>query len=137
TAVGGYVGDWLSARCRHGHLWLSGVTTLAAVPPGWLALSASSHAVYQASFLIAEFLLFLSTGPVNVVIVSVVPASMRAMAMAVTIFAIHAVGDAISPPIIGALADANGLERAVLIVPMAIAISGVTWIATAWLTAEE
>jgi MFS family permease len=137
TAVGGYVGDWLSTRIRHGHLWLSGVTTLAAVPPGWLALSASSHSVYQACFLIAEFLLFLSTGPVNVVIVSVVPASMRAMAMAVSIFAIHALGDAISPPIIGALADASGLGRAVMIVPLAIAISGVTWIATAWLTPEE
>src|SRR5262249_10223947 len=35
TAVGGYLGDWLSTRVRHGHLWLSGVTTLAAVPPGW------------------------------------------------------------------------------------------------------
>ncbi|PWT86570.1 MAG: MFS transporter [Blastocatellia bacterium] len=137
TAVGGFVGDWLSSRIRHAHLWLSGVTTAAAVPPAWLALSASSHSVYQASFLIAEFLLFLSTGPVNVVIVSVVPASMRAMAMAVSIFAIHALGDAISPPIIGALADASGLERAVMIVPLAIAISGVIWIATAWLVPKE
>jgi MFS transporter, Spinster family, sphingosine-1-phosphate transporter len=137
TVIGGYVGDWLSTRIRHGHLWLSGVTTAAAVPPAWLALSASSRPVYQASFLIAEFLLFLSTGPVNVVIVSVVPASMRAMAMAVSIFAIHALGDAVSPPIIGAMADASGLERAVMIVPVAIAVSGCAWIATALLAGEE
>jgi hypothetical protein len=42
-----------------------------------------------------------ATGPINVVIVSAVPAGVRAMAMAVSIFVIHALGDAISPPMIG------------------------------------
>ena len=51
--------------------------------------------------------------------------------MAVSIFAIHLLGDAMSPPIIGRLADIYGLGQAVLIVPVAIAISGVVWIATA------
>jgi hypothetical protein len=82
-------------------------------------------------FFVAEFLLFLSTGPVNVATVNVVPAGMRAMAMAMSIFAIHLLGDAISPPIIGFLADRNGLAEAVLIVPIAIAVSGVLWSATA------
>ena len=53
------------------------------------------------------------------VIVSAVPAGVRAMAMAVSIFVIHALGDAISPPLIGLLADARGLALAVLIVPAA------------------
>ena len=87
-------------------------------------------------FFVAEFLLFLSTGPVNVVIVSVVPVGMRAMAMAVSIFAIHLLGDAVSPPIIGLLADAGGLARAVLIVPVAVAASGLVWAATAFVTPE-
>ena len=76
-------------------------------------------------------LLFLSTSPVNVVLVSVVPAHVRAMAMAVSIFAIHALGDAISPPLIGWLADHSSLSRAVLIVPLAVAVSGVIWLWTA------
>ena len=76
-------------------------------------------------------LLFLSTGPINVVIVGAVPAGMRAMAMAVSIFVIHALGDAISPPIIGLLADRRGLAQAVLIVPVAIAVSGAIWTMTA------
>ena len=132
TFVGGYLGDRLTARVREGHLWLSGVSTLLAVGPAWLALTSASPATYQTSFFVAELLLFLSTGPINVVIVSAVPADVRAMAMAVSIFVIHALGDAISPPLIGLLADARGLALAVLIVPAALAVSGVIWTITAW-----
>jgi MFS family permease len=132
TFVGGYLGDRLTARVREGQLWLSGVSTLLAVVPAWLALTSDSPAMYQTSFFVAELLLFLSTGPINVVIVSAVPADVRAMAMAVSIFVIHALGDAISPPLIGLLADAHGLARAVLIVPAALAASGVIWTITAW-----
>jgi MFS transporter, Spinster family, sphingosine-1-phosphate transporter len=131
TFVGGYIGDRLAQRVRYGHLWLSGVATLGASLPAWLALTATSPATYQTSLFVAEFLLFLSTGPINVVIVSAVPAGMRAMAMAVSIFVIHALGDAISPPIIGTLADLGGLARAVTIVPLAIVVSGLVWTATA------
>jgi predicted MFS family arabinose efflux permease len=131
TFAGGYLGDRLTARVREGHLWLSGVSTLAAAVPAWLALTSSTPATYQASFFVAEFLLFLSTGPINVVIVSAVPEGMRAMAMAVSIFVIHALGDAISPPMIGLLADSRGLAQAVLTVPVAIAVSGTIWMVTA------
>jgi hypothetical protein len=37
-----------------------------------------------------------------------------------------------SPPLIGALSDASSLERAFLIVPVAIVIGGVVWIFAAW-----
>jgi len=131
TFIGGYLGDRITARVRDGHVWLSGVATLMAVVPAWLALTSTSPTTYQISFFVAEFLLFLSTGPINVMIVSVVPAGMRAMAMAVSIFAIHALGDAISPPLIGLVADARGLAQAVLVVPVAIAVSGLIWIGTA------
>jgi hypothetical protein len=131
TFIGGHLGDRLTTRLRDGHVWLSGASTLAAVVPAWLALTSPTPAIYQTSFFVAELLLFLSTGPINVVIVGAVPAAMRAMAMAVSIFVIHALGDAISPPIIGLLADRRGLAQAVLVVPVAIAVSGVIWTMTA------
>ena len=137
TFVGGYIGDRLASRFQHGQLWLSGISTLAAVPPALLALTATSPVVYQVSLFIAEFLLFMSTGPINVVIVSVVPATIRAMAMAVSIVAIQVLGGAISPPIIGLLADVGGLARAVLVVPLAIVIAGALWIATARFSSSE
>jgi len=131
TFIGGYLGDLMSARIKHGQLWLSGLSSVAGTVPTWLALSVASSPAYLGWLFIAEFLLFLSTGPINVVIVSVVPIRSRAMAMAMSIFAIHLLGDAISPPIVGWLADMNGLARAVLIMPAAIAISGLVWSATA------
>jgi MFS transporter, Spinster family, sphingosine-1-phosphate transporter len=137
TFVGGYLGDLFSARMKHGQLWLCGVSSVAAVVPTLLALTVPSAPTYIVWLFIAELLLFLSTGPVNVVIVSVVPIGARAMAMAVSIFVIHLLGDAISPPIIGALADFLGLARAVLIVPAAVAITGFLWTATAAGTAEH
>ena len=130
TFLGGYLGDWMAARVQYGQLWLSGLSSIAAVIPAWLALTVASSPTYIVWFFLAEFLLFLSTGPINVMIVSVVPADARARAMAVSIFTIHLFGDAISPPIIGWLADTHGLARAVLIVPVAIAISGFVWTAT-------
>ena len=131
TFLGGYLGDWIAARVQYGQLWLSGLSSIAAVIPAWLALTVASSPTYIVWFFLAQFLLFLSTGPVNVMIVSVVPPDARARAMAVSIFTIHLFGDAISPPIIGWLADTHGLARAVLIVPVAIAISGFVWTATA------
>jgi len=131
TFLGGFLGDLLSARWKYGQLWLCGLSSLAGTIPAWLALTVQAPTAFLAWLFVAEFLLFLSTGPVNVVIVNVVPVSMRAMAMAMSIFAIHLLGDAISPPIIGWLADMSGLARAVLIMPIAIAVSGLLWAGTA------
>jgi MFS transporter, Spinster family, sphingosine-1-phosphate transporter len=130
TFVGGYAGDWLSTRVKSGQLWLCAVSSVAGVIPMWLALTVSSMPVYLTWFFIAEFFLFLSTGPINVVIVSAVPVGLRATAMAGSIFAIHLFGDAISPPIVGWLADRTSLAEAVMIMPVAIAVSGLIWVAT-------
>jgi hypothetical protein len=121
---------------KHGQLWLCGISSVTAIIPSWMALSVLSSPGYVVWLFLAEFLLFLSTGPVNVVIVSVVPISVRSLATAVSIFTIHLFGDAISPPIIGVIADMSSLPRAVLIVPAAVALSGVLWIATAVGTSE-
>src|SRR2546422_821950 len=131
TFLGGYLGDWIAARGKYGQLWLSGLSSIAAGISAWLSLTVASSPTYIVWFFLAEFLLFLSTGPVNVMIVNVVPPAARARSMAVSIFTIHLFGDAMSPPIIGWLADTHGLARAVLIVPVAIAISGFVWTATA------
>ena len=131
TFAGGYLADWVSSKVTFGQLWLCGLSSIAGIIPTWLALTVPSYPTYIVWFFAAEFLLFLSTGPVNVAIVNVVPVGVRATAMAVSIFAIHLFGDAISPPIIGWLADRNGMGAAVLIVPVAVAISGIVWTATA------
>jgi hypothetical protein len=62
--------------------------------------------------LVAEFFLFLGTGPLNAAIVNSVAARIRASAIAVNLFMIHAFGDAPSPTIIGRISDLHGLRLA-------------------------
>ena len=131
TLVGGWLGDYCLARSRQGYLWFSGVVTLAAVPFAIVALAASAPAVYTAAIVAAELLLFMSTGPINAAIANIVSPLERASALALSMFAIHLLGDVPSPPLIGHLSDVSSLARAVLIVPVAIAIGGVIWLAAA------
>ncbi len=131
TFLGGYIADALAPRVRQAHLWVSGVSMVLAVPFTLLAFTTRDQTVLTLSLLAAEFMVFLSTGPINVVIVSAVPVAMRATAMAVSIFVIHLFGDAAAPPVIGAVSERVGLARAVLVMPFVVALSAAIWIVAA------
>jgi sugar phosphate permease len=128
TFAGGWLGDKLLTRNRQAYLWLSGIATLIATPVAFLVFTASSPAVFWSATAVAEVLLFASTGPINAVTVNVVSPTMRATAMAAQIFFIHLLGDVPSPPLIGAISDASSLGTGVLVVPVAVFVSGVFWI---------
>lgn len=132
TYAGGWLGDALQERVRHGYLWLSGVATIVAAPLFYLALASPAPAVYWAAMIGAELLMFASTGPINSVIVNVVMPGVRATAVAVSIFTIHAVGDVPSPFAVGWLSDHGSLDRAVLILPVAALVGGLIWSYAAW-----
>jgi MFS family permease len=127
TFVGGWLGDYWSRTSRQGYLWLSSWTTFLAVPFACLALMATTPALYYSGIVIAELLLFMSTGPINSAIINFVAPGERASAMALSVFAIHALGDVVSPPLIGVISDRSSLEAAVLLVPLAIACGGIIW----------
>jgi MFS transporter, Spinster family, sphingosine-1-phosphate transporter len=131
TFLGGALADWLATRVRQAYLYLSGVSMLLAIPFAWVAFTSPDRNTYVAALFAAEFLAFLSTGPINVVLVSVVPVAIRATAMAVSIFVIHLFGDAAAPLVIGVLSDWVGLSRAVLLMPFVVALSGLLWTAGA------
>ncbi|MBX6333494.1 MAG: MFS transporter [Gemmatimonadaceae bacterium] len=131
TFIGGWLTDRLLERTRRAALWVSAVATLLAVPCAYLALAAPDRAVYWPALIVAEVLIFICTSPVNAAIVSEVPATVRAAAMALCIFTIHTLGDVPSPPIIGAIADASSLEHGVMLIPVAVLVAGVIWLAAA------
>jgi len=56
--------------------------------------------------------LFVSTSPINAIFLRSVPSTMRASAMATSIFAIHAFGDLWSPPLLGLIDDHLGMLAA-------------------------
>jgi hypothetical protein len=78
-------------------------------------------------FLVAETAIFVSTSPVNAVILETVPVTLRATAMAVSIFTIHALGDLWSPPGVGLLLDHVAAPIAMLALPTAVALSAAGW----------
>ncbi|HEX4618410.1 MAG TPA: MFS transporter [Steroidobacteraceae bacterium] len=128
TLVGGWLGDYCLRRSRQGYLWFSGIVTLAAAPFALIALTAPAPLEYYPAIVVAEVLLFMSTGPVNAAIANIVSPLERASALALSMFVIHLLGDVPSPPLIGHLSDASSLGRAVLIVPVAILIGGFVWL---------
>jgi hypothetical protein len=76
---------------------------------------------------IAQLMMFLSTGPINAAIVNLVLPNERASAVALEIFLIHMLGDCVSPYLIGLLSDAYSLAQAVKIVPAVVVISAALW----------
>jgi MFS family permease len=134
TFVGGWIGDFCAGRFNQAYLWVSAVATLAAAPFVWFALTAASPTTYNTCMVIAQLLMFLSTGPINATILNLVLPTQRASAVALEVFVIHLLGDAISPLLIGWLSDASSLAEAVKIVPLAVVFSGLLW---AWAARDQ
>jgi len=121
TLSGGWIGDRLQRKTPKGYLLVSGWGFLAGIPIAVLAIATDSLILCLTAAFFAEFFLFFNTGPLNTVIVNVSPPECRAMAFAVNIFFIHALGDAVSPTILGWFSDLWGLRAALLTTPIAIA----------------
>lgn len=108
TLVGGFWGDRAFARGQGGYMRVSGWGLMIGAPVTLaMALLEPRFAVLALAF-VAEFFLFLNTGPLNAVLVGCVPSRLRASSIAVNVLFIHAFGDAISPYLIGALSDLAG-----------------------------
>lgn len=123
TLTGGWLGDLFQRRTPAGYLYVSAAGFLLGVPAMTLALVTPSLTTCLTAIFVAELCLFLNTGPLNTVLVNVVAPGRRAMGFAINIFAIHALGDAISPAIIGSLSDRWGLSGALLITPLAVLLA--------------
>jgi MFS family permease len=128
TFAGGWLGDYCAKYSRRAYLWLSAIATLAAVPFTWIALTAASKNTYLVCMVVAQLLMFLSTGPINAAILNLVRPTQRASANALGVFSIHVLGDVPSPLLIGILSDHGSLLQAVKLVPVAILVSAAIWI---------
>jgi len=122
TGIGGWLAQrWLETDHRALYLlcaWSAALT----VPPALLAFFGPRWAMVP-GIALAEFCIFLGTGPLNAAIVNAVSAPVRATAIAIELFVIHALGDAPSPWIIGKVSDLSNLRvgMAVTLVTMVIA----------------
>jgi len=128
TFVGGQLGDrWPGENRARANLRVCAVTTLISVPFAAGCFLAGSPLGFFAGLAVAEFAIFMATSPINVVILQGVPVELRASAMALSIFAIHLLGDLISPPLIGAISDGWSLQGAMIVLPIALAVAAWAW----------
>lgn len=131
TFLGGWLGDYCLRYTRQAYLWVSGIATVLAMPLAAASLAYGSPHLYYPALVGAELLLFMSTGPINSVIVGLVSPAHRASAVALSVLTIHTLGDVISPPLIGSLSDRTSLGQAVMLVPIAMGVSGLFWVLAA------
>jgi hypothetical protein len=110
-----------------GSLEVCALSAALGAPLAAAALFASSAQAFFAWTFPCEAALFLSSGPINVALLRSVPPALRASAMALTIFAIHLLGDLWSPPLIGWVADRAPIMWAMMGVPAANALGALLW----------
>jgi MFS family permease len=123
TLAGGWLGDRFQRKTAGGYLLVSGWGFVAGAPLAVAAILSPTLDGCLAAIFLAEFFLFLNTGPLNTVIINVTAPHLRATAFAVNIFFIHALGDAVSPAILGYCSDLWGLRNALLITPVAMLLA--------------
>jgi MFS family permease len=109
TIVGGVVAQRWSKKTPKALYLVPAISAALAVPPA-LVCFFGPHSLTIPALAAAIFLIFLGTGPVNAATMNAVRPEVRATAMAGQLLVIHALGDAISPTIIGTVSDRSTLN---------------------------
>jgi MFS family permease len=120
--LGGWLGDRLLRRTKGAYYLVSAVSMGLGIPVMIVALFNRGPAMVP-GIALAGFLLLLNTAPLNAAILNSVGAHIRATAIAVNLFVIHFLGDALSPWIIGKVSDSSSLESGFISTVIATALS--------------
>lgn len=128
TLVGGWIAQrWLRTNDRA--LYLLSFWSVALTLPCGIVVFFGPAAWAIPALLVTEFFLFLNTGPLNTAIVNSVSAPVRATAISINLFCIHAFGDTFSPTIIGAVSDHSNLRIGLGVTLIFLVISaGILWV---------
>lgn len=123
TIVGGVVADWLKRYTDSARVLTTAFGLLVGGPLAVWTLSVRDPTLFVVLFTIAFFFLTWYNGPLVATIFDVVPARISATVVGAYLLFIHLAGDAIALPLVGALSDRFGIDRAVFILPV-VSIAG-------------
>ncbi len=98
--TGGWLADRLAKVNPRALFLVPGLALIGSIPFIVMGLVSTREPTIYAGIFFAEMLMFMNTGPCNAVIANVVMPNMRSAAYAVTLFAVHVLGDIWSPPLI-------------------------------------
>jgi MFS family permease len=127
TLLGGFLADRLQKRFSGSYFLVSGVGMILAFPL-CLAMLYTPFPLAWVFLFGAVFFVFLNTGPSNAALANVVRPKIRATAFALNILVIHSLGDALSPPLLGAVAGHYDMTMAFVVVSVAMLVSGIIWL---------
>ena len=127
TLSGGITGDRLRERFPGSYFLVSGAAMIVGFPFMLLTLHAAFPWIWVWLF-VACFCLFFNTGPSNTILANVMHPHMRAAGFALNIFVIHALGDVISPVLIGVISDRSSMLVAFTFVGLMFVVAGIFWL---------
>ena len=150
--VGGYLSDMLGRRYPGARVLVCGIGFLLGAPAFILAITTHNLVIFTVFFIVTVLLLNVYNGPSTAATQDVVPAVLRASAVAVSLLLAHLLGDAFAPSLIGVIAgsfDPTGahfaqhatgqdLSKALLFTcPAALVIAGLIGIfGSRWMKAD-
>ena len=127
TILGGIVAQrWLRKNSKALYL-VPGIGALLTVPPAMLCFFGPKSTTLPA-LAVAVFLIFLGTGPVNAATLNAVDGRVRSAAMAGQLLAIHLLGDASSPKLIGIISDHTNLRIGLGATLVTLVLAGIIFI---------
>jgi MFS transporter, Spinster family, sphingosine-1-phosphate transporter len=104
--LGGYMSDRLNRRHQGARVLVCGIGFLLCAPAFALSVTVHNEAVFIAAFFITAMLINIYNGPSTAATQDVVPAVLRASAVAISLLLAHLLGDAFAPSLVGVLATA-------------------------------
>jgi MFS family permease len=130
TLLGGWLGDYFR-RYNPGSYFL---VSAAGILVSAFFIVLMIHTPFPFAWLwlfLAIFFLFLNTGPSNTILANVTSPAVRANGFALNILIIHALGDAVSPPLLGAIVGRFSWNAALYLVCGVMVLAAVLWFAGA------
>ena len=130
TLAGGFLADRLRTRYPGSYFLVSGVGMLVGFP----LVIAMLYTPFPYAWILmfgALFFIFFNTGPANTALANVSLPSVRATAFALNILVIHALGDAIAPPLLGFVAGHSNMNVAFVVLSAMMLVAGVLWLSGA------
>ncbi len=124
TAAGGALAQKWIKRDHRALYWVCALGAGLCVPFAVLCFFGPLKTMLPA-LAMAQFTLFLGSGPVNAAIVNSVSAQVRATALAGQLFLIHLLGDVPSPRIIGFVSDRSNLSWGLGVTVLALVLSAI------------
>jgi sugar phosphate permease len=129
TLLGGWGAGVVARRHPGADFVVSGCSLVASLAFTVCAILAPQPAVFWPAMFVSLLLLFVNIGPLNAAMANVLPTHVRTLGFAVTTMLMHALGDAISPWLIGEMSDRMGLTLPVLLAGCLLSVAGVILLA--------